>query len=407
MLFRSVAGEEPDQHFAVQGDMPRGKQFGYIFKSDIEDIKGNIYHTIAHELGHGRWRLYHPFSKEYGEKIPVNATENLMDYKGGIHLAKWQWNQMANPAWFTNPFEGDEESMKVLYGFSSEENKKKFDAVFNKLLRIEEFKKVFDLIKDETMYKYMVMEDLYTSDGTRSGAATSLKFNNREVFFNSKTRTFETISFAYLDNEKNEVTYFDITDQGSFISYVELLKLSTNNGYIFLDMDKVDQNVVFHEFNHAAQFILNHKAPAVYTYNVATMEVETRMIIFYAAFKNADEKTRKDSRKMREHLIKFYGLNGISSFGIFFGESDHIKITLEGDNPLGVSGAGVYEKLTYVYFNDLLLTGESNPSDTFNKLMKDYARYLRRNGYSTMSVPKDGVFLDYHLLKEIIKKSDK
>ncbi|MBP1618616.1 MAG: hypothetical protein H6Q14_2443 [Bacteroidetes bacterium] len=68
----------------------------------------NIAQVIAHELGHGRWR--HTFDKAYGGVLAQGSTDNLMDYKAGNNsLAKWQWDQIVSPAWFTSPFEGDGE----------------------------------------------------------------------------------------------------------------------------------------------------------------------------------------------------------------------------------------------------------------------------------------------------------
>lgn len=94
-----------------QGFMPRGQQFAYIFK---ENIKTDINQIIAHELGHGRWRLKHIFDSTYGfSDKDKNKTDNLMDYTGGANLAKWQWEQVYDPAWSTNPFDGDEKGMIV------------------------------------------------------------------------------------------------------------------------------------------------------------------------------------------------------------------------------------------------------------------------------------------------------
>ncbi len=91
------------------GDMPRGKQFGYLFTSNGGDLSW----TIAHELGHGLFKLQHTFDKEYGNQAAAQKgkTDNLMDYSGGTHLAKWQWDEIFSPALLVNPFEGDEAGM--------------------------------------------------------------------------------------------------------------------------------------------------------------------------------------------------------------------------------------------------------------------------------------------------------
>ncbi len=69
----------------LAGDMPRCKQFGYLFTS----AGGNMAVTAAHELGHGIFRLAHTFD-EYG--YAQNSTQNLMDYSGGKELTKYQWD---------------------------------------------------------------------------------------------------------------------------------------------------------------------------------------------------------------------------------------------------------------------------------------------------------------------------
>jgi hypothetical protein len=87
--------------------MPRGSQIGYIFTSEIQDK--NEPGTVAHELGHGRFKFFHTFDDHYGGFVKGN-TDNLMDYADGTHLAKWQWDVMADPALIVSPFEGDEGS---------------------------------------------------------------------------------------------------------------------------------------------------------------------------------------------------------------------------------------------------------------------------------------------------------
>ena len=101
-LFILKSGNIKEKNLA--GDMPRRKQFGYIFTAG----SGNIPWTVAHELGHGRFELRHTFDNDYG-KLVTNG--NLMDYSGGTHLAKWQWDVIFDPALLVSPFEGDEEGM--------------------------------------------------------------------------------------------------------------------------------------------------------------------------------------------------------------------------------------------------------------------------------------------------------
>ncbi len=105
ILDKSGAGKNRD----AQGFMPRGNQFGYIFTDGLSTK--DINQIIAHELGHGVWKLAHTFNKSYGEKLAQGTTDNLMDYSGKTHIAKWQWDIMAQPALLVNPLEGDEKGM--------------------------------------------------------------------------------------------------------------------------------------------------------------------------------------------------------------------------------------------------------------------------------------------------------
>jgi hypothetical protein len=71
------------------GDMPRGKQFGYLFtKTALAGGEKAIYRTIAHELAHGTFHLKHTFDSQY--QIAEASTENLMDYTAGTDLVKPQ-----------------------------------------------------------------------------------------------------------------------------------------------------------------------------------------------------------------------------------------------------------------------------------------------------------------------------
>jgi len=99
-LFVLKEAENPD----VQGDMPRGKQVGYLFGTEANNAR-----LIAHELGHGAFALEHTFNYGVGQ----NSTDNLMDYKGGIFLTCWQWELLHQPRMVWSFLEGDEGAMAL------------------------------------------------------------------------------------------------------------------------------------------------------------------------------------------------------------------------------------------------------------------------------------------------------
>ncbi len=107
----NYSGTEKNRNTA--GFMPRGKQFGYIFLSNLKVSEVN--NAVAHELGHGLWKLRHTFDESYGKTAQATqgTTNNLMDYNRGTALAKWQWDMMSAPAIFDGVLDSDEEGMKL------------------------------------------------------------------------------------------------------------------------------------------------------------------------------------------------------------------------------------------------------------------------------------------------------
>lgn len=101
-LFIVAGGSDPQK----LGYMPRKKQAGFIFLK-AHKSESEVVHTIAHELGHGAFRLKHTFS-EY-PSLPESSTDNLMDYRGGVALNKYQWDYIHNPEAMLGLFEDDDE----------------------------------------------------------------------------------------------------------------------------------------------------------------------------------------------------------------------------------------------------------------------------------------------------------
>jgi hypothetical protein len=100
----------------LKGYMPFNKQFGFIFKYK----QGVTYQrTIAHELGHGAFRLYHTFSDKNKYVQPEGSTNNLMDYVAdgktltAINLQKYQWDEVHSWHVGANWLEEGEEGEQV------------------------------------------------------------------------------------------------------------------------------------------------------------------------------------------------------------------------------------------------------------------------------------------------------
>ena len=92
----------------IIGFMPRGGKFGYIHCQGLNSE--SLAQILTHELMHGQFLLRHTFDDKYAPNLKqgVNPT-NLMDYKGGTHLAKWQWDQIYDPAITTSLIKYDED----------------------------------------------------------------------------------------------------------------------------------------------------------------------------------------------------------------------------------------------------------------------------------------------------------
>ena len=106
-LFMVKEAQADNTTGTVLGDMPRGKQFGYLFS-------GATGQTAAHELGHGVFKLEHIFNFRFSQS---ELTDNLMNYPGGDRLVKRQWDMVHAPGLVIGVFEKDESGMYKSWSF--------------------------------------------------------------------------------------------------------------------------------------------------------------------------------------------------------------------------------------------------------------------------------------------------
>ena len=188
-LFVMNAGKVGGNNLA--GDMPRGSQFGYLFRSG--QGAETLNRSVAHELAHGRFKLRHTFDSDYGKLVTVN---NLMDYSGGVHLAKWQWDMLFDPALLVSPFESDEEGQLAILGGitwigdllgglakdNQEKEIEKMQALFDHLY--DHYSDYFEKSKEEdvniTKTEYTDWSIRKSSHSGRIGKSVYSKFNARE-----------------------------------------------------------------------------------------------------------------------------------------------------------------------------------------------------------------------------------
>lgn len=81
----------------LAGYMPFKQQYGFIFIPVTGTNASSLSRIVAHEVGHGAFRLYHTFSSENPYKETKGQTNNLMDYNNGTHLHKYQWDYIHDP----------------------------------------------------------------------------------------------------------------------------------------------------------------------------------------------------------------------------------------------------------------------------------------------------------------------
>lgn len=89
----------------VAGDMPRGKQFGYLFNSS----SNNLGQAAGHEVAHGVFKLKHIFDGSYNFSSN-DLSDNLMNYNGGTKLSKYQWDIIHDPGLGGGLFDSDDDS---------------------------------------------------------------------------------------------------------------------------------------------------------------------------------------------------------------------------------------------------------------------------------------------------------
>jgi hypothetical protein len=102
-LIENVTGAD-----GITGDMPRGCQFGYLFE-------GATALTVAHEIGHGLFRLEHPFERANAATSfdSGDLSENVMEYPphDGDRFVKLQWDAIHAPGLVIGFFETDDDAM--------------------------------------------------------------------------------------------------------------------------------------------------------------------------------------------------------------------------------------------------------------------------------------------------------
>ena len=89
------------------GYMPKKRPYGFVYLNAHYYAK-EVAKTMAHELGHGLFRLAHTF--EAYPALSKGSTDNLMDYGKGTRLHKYQWDLVHDPKAMLGWFQDEEEN---------------------------------------------------------------------------------------------------------------------------------------------------------------------------------------------------------------------------------------------------------------------------------------------------------
>ena len=142
--YRKEHQEEPETAYLFlagysqtgkRGYMPKKRPYGFVYLRQHANAAA-VAKTVAHELGHGLFRLRHTF--ESYPALTKGSTDNLMDYGKGTRLHKYQWDLVHHPEAMLGWFQ--EEGENASYDFCEVMFKDKLNAI--RKANLEEDKEV-------------------------------------------------------------------------------------------------------------------------------------------------------------------------------------------------------------------------------------------------------------------------
>ena len=286
-----VSSKNKDKRDAA-GFMPRGKQFGFVFTNGVPLSELNV--TIAHELGHGRWRLTHTFD-DYGDRMKKSTTDNLMDYANGTHLAKWQWEYINDPAWFTNPFEGDEAGMYPTYS----DGGRGITPSNMVITDLPEKYNDFEIVSVHNTFKsnldFAVQGwDLYNKDGVLTHRFNWNSSVQKYIKFDSGTGTFDnSVVFDVKLAEEGNANLFMIKENDACYLYYRHISWKKGNTLSTVNLEEINlfdgwirQLQRNHDNTCVSSFISNLKD--TYNCTLTSKEIDEKVLHFKAYAKSID-----------------------------------------------------------------------------------------------------------------------
>jgi len=232
-VFLFASGESKNRD--VAGFMPRGRQYCFIDTKEAGDLGA----TIAHELGHGRFNLKHPFDDCYGRaaKDSRGTTPLLMDYTDGTSIPKWQWSEIYQPALIGAVFEREERgeiSVSDIYIKAVEAK----DFVINKTRPIvDEATEHVVATTDEVAIESLLKVANYIDPNV----STYSESTKQEIFDNDANKTVAILLYEFATGTGEENRIFTSLKENSFArKFIEgrILKEVYNDFYYQIEKNK-------------------------------------------------------------------------------------------------------------------------------------------------------------------------
>jgi predicted chitinase len=248
--------EKPTTHSEIKGHMPFNELFGFIYGKNQSGLE--VPRSMAHELGHGAFRLYHTFSNKNDYVQDSLSTQNLMDYTNGTELLKYQWDEChkwhLGINWFADGDEAASSSSSISCDCSGSKSVcGTMLALLNKIkdayANSSSFKMsatsplVSDIKINGTCYKLVIISTGYNGD-VSINPRTDL--TNSSTFTYTNTYTYNAYGIVYKDWLKIGVYYQANSDATVQESNRKVAEESFNNvkKWLFSGTSSTDKELV-------------------------------------------------------------------------------------------------------------------------------------------------------------------
>lgn len=244
-VYLFIVGEEPST--PAQGDMVRDSKFGYLFDGAGERV-------VAHEIGHGVFRLKHPFAKGVltGQFKQGELENNLMDYPNGTNLAKLQWDALHVPGTVIGLFEKDGDGMKIIdvsdfWDGSNASSPTKIDITPDLHFMLptgeiihfteQQISNIERIYLDEKSFLTSVGDSEYTYEHSKSlnGQDDKIEFNGRFISFKRINDDLNSNTKEDIDRVSGITVKDQLVGNKGFVAYSNVKK---NSDYILIQLNR-------------------------------------------------------------------------------------------------------------------------------------------------------------------------